>query len=405
MNILFMTLLDFDNIDEHNIYTDLLRKFYNEGHGVYVISPVERRRNIDTYCLKVNDRLSILKLKIGNTQKINIIEKGISTITLEHRFISGIKKFFTEVRFDLVLYSTPPITLQKAVEYVKRKDNAVTYLMLKDIFPQNAVDMCMLHKNGIRGILYRYFRNKEEKLYRDSDYIGCMSENNVKFLLKHNPGLKSDKVEICPNAIEPMPNVRISDAKKEVIKKRYDIPTGKLIFLYGGNLGRPQGVDFLLQVIDECEESDCFFLIVGNGTEYQRMKTCIDRMDTGKVKLMNYLPKEEYEEIVNISDVGLVFLDGRFTVPNIPSRMLSYMQASVPMLAATDESTDIKRIFEENHMGMWCRNGNAKAFFKHMEMLKDQKTRKTMGENGRKYLEEHCTVQICYDVIMRHMKR
>lgn len=82
MNILFMTLLDFDSIDEHNIYTDLLRKFYNEGHAVYVISPVERKKKVCTKYLTLDERLSILKLKIGNIQKTNVIEKGISTITL-----------------------------------------------------------------------------------------------------------------------------------------------------------------------------------------------------------------------------------------------------------------------------------------------------------------------------------
>ena len=91
------------------------------------------------------------------------------------------------MKFDLVLYSTPPITLQKAVSYVKNRDGAATYLLLKDIFPQNALDLGMLKKTGVKGLFYRYFKNKEIKLYVVSDYIGCMSEANVEFLLKHNP--------------------------------------------------------------------------------------------------------------------------------------------------------------------------------------------------------------------------
>lgn len=43
MNLLFLTLLDFDSINEHNIYTDLLREFCNHGYQVHVISPIERR--------------------------------------------------------------------------------------------------------------------------------------------------------------------------------------------------------------------------------------------------------------------------------------------------------------------------------------------------------------------------
>ena len=50
-----------------------------------------------------------------------MIEKGISTLTLESKFLKGIKNYFSDVKFDLVLYSTPPITLQKAVEYVQKE--------------------------------------------------------------------------------------------------------------------------------------------------------------------------------------------------------------------------------------------------------------------------------------------
>ena len=164
MKLLFMTLLDFKSIEEHNIYTDLLREFRKNGHEVYVISPVERKENQETHLIEENGA-TILKLKIGNTQKTNIIEKGISTVMLEPTFIKGIKKYFSNVKFDLILYSTPPITFCGAIEFVKKRDNAKTYLLLKDIFPQNAVDMGMLSKSGVKGILYKYFRNKEKKLY------------------------------------------------------------------------------------------------------------------------------------------------------------------------------------------------------------------------------------------------
>lgn len=92
------------------------------------------------------------------------------------------------MKFDLIIYSTPPITFQRAVEYVKERDNAQTYLLLKDIFPQNAVDIGILSKNGWKGLIYKYFRKKEKKLYGISDRIGCMSEANCKYILSHNPG-------------------------------------------------------------------------------------------------------------------------------------------------------------------------------------------------------------------------
>ena len=399
MNILFLSLLDFQTIDEHNIYTDLLREFKKRGHSLYIVSPVERKKKQKTHLIE-NDNCKILKLQIGNIQKTNYFEKGISLILLQGQFIKGIKRIFSCVKFDLVLYATPPINLQKVVEYVKRRDKAVTYLLLKDIWPQGIVDLGIISSHNP---IYYYFREKERRIYSISDYIGCMSENNVKYLLEHNPELCEDKVEICPNSIEPLPPNVLSQEEKNAVKRKYGIPEDKIIFLYGGNLGRPQGLSFLLQVIKDCEEQDCFFLIVGDGTEYQRIAESVSSMDENKVKLIKYLPKEEYEQLVNISDVGLIFLNPSFTVPNIPSRILSYMQASLPMLAATDKSTDIRRLFEEANMGYWCLNGDTNAFLKGVKLFKNNALRSEYGKNSRDYLERHYTSKLCCEIIMNHL--
>lgn len=398
MNILFLSLLDFSSLNERSIYTDLLRKFRDNGHVIYTVSPVERRKSGETSLIDEDD-CKILKLKIGNIQKTNYIEKGISLLTLQRQYIHGINTYFPNVRFDLVLYATPPVTLCNVVKYVKEKYGAVTYLLLKDIWPQGMVDLGII---STRSPIYHYFRKKEKRIYAVSDYIGCMSENNVEYLRKHDSWLDAKRIEVCPNSIEPVKPETISTETKNRLKDKYGIPKDKIIFLYGGNLGRPQGLDFLLQAIEQCEDQECFFLIVGDGTEYQKIHDAVEGMDSDKVKLIKYLPKEEYEQIVPISDVGLVFLNPCFTVPNIPSRILSYMQAALPMLAATDRSTDLKRIFERADIGYWCLNGDTKAFLKNVEMLKDGETRRRMGLNSREYLETHYTVQVCYDTIMKH---
>ena len=173
MNVLFLTLFEINSIENKGIYEDLLREFVKNKHHVFIVSPTERRNGEQTHIIKQKG-CRILKVRTGNIQKTNIIEKGISTVLLEHQFINAIKRCFRKVKFDLVLYSTPPITLAGAVEYVKKRDGAKTYLLLKDIFPQNAVDIGMMSKTGIKGVLYKFFRSKEKKLYALCDHIGCM---------------------------------------------------------------------------------------------------------------------------------------------------------------------------------------------------------------------------------------
>ncbi|WP_107942060.1 glycosyltransferase family 4 protein [Metasolibacillus fluoroglycofenilyticus] len=403
MNILFLTLLDFDSIEEKSIYTDVMREFIKNQHNVYIVSPTEKRQQRSTKIIK-NNRCTILKLQIGNMQRTNIIEKGISMLTLESKFKKGIKDHFSNVKFDLVIYSTPPITLQKAVNYVKIRDQAKTYLLLKDIFPQNALDLGMLKTSGGKGLLYKYFRAKEEKLYAVSDYIGCMSPANVNFVLKHNPTIPSEKVEVCPNSIEPLP-IDQNKKAKEKIKKKYNIPLNKTVFIYGGNLGKPQGIDFLIECLKANKDNDdVYFVIAGSGTEFAKLETSFNGEKITNAQLFSQLPKEDYELLVNSCDVGLIFLDNRFTIPNFPSRLLSYMQASMPVLAATDISTDVGQIIQQGEFGLWCESGGVEQFNDKVQQLCDYELRKKMGNNARVYLENHYSAKHSYDIIMSHFE-
>ena len=402
MNVLFLTLLDFSTIDENGIYTDLMREFVKDGHNLYIISPTEKRKNEPTKLID-SGKVKILKLQIGNTQKTNLVEKGISTLTLESKFKSGIKKYFNDVKFDLVIYTTPPITLQKAVEFVKKRDNARTYLLLKDIFPQNSVDLGLMKKQGPLSGLYKFFRHKEKQLYKISDYIGCMSQANVDYLLKKNPGVNRSKIiEVCPNSIEPQ-MIEISGSDRDKIREKYHVPKDKFVFVYGGNLGKPQGIDFLIECLKANEKNDnSFILIVGSGTEFYKIDRFFEEAKPQNAKLMAHMPREDYEVLANTCDVGLIFLDKRFTIPNFPSRLLSYMQASMPVLAATDVNTDIGNTIIGGNFGYWCESDNAIEFNQLMNNMCDEKLLLEFGKNSRKYLENNYTSNHSYKSIMKH---
>ena len=255
MNILFMTLYRIDDINNKGIYEDLLREFIKNNHHVYIVSPTERRFNKETH-VKTFDNCKLLMVKTGNIQKTNFIEKGISTVLLESQYISAIKHYFNDVKFDLILYSTPPITLAGAVKYIKKRDNAKTYLLLKYIFPQNAVDIGVMKTSGLKGLLYKYFRNKE----------------------------------------------------KEQMRLKYGIPLDKKVFVYGGNLGKPQGIPFLIECLKtQKENSEVFFLIVGDGTEYYKLLDFVNNEKQENVKLMSRLPKEDYDRMIAACDIGMFF--------------------------------------------------------------------------------------------------
>ena len=403
MNIVFVTLSNIVSINERSIYTDLMRKFRDEGHRVFIVSPCERRMKQRTHVIDT-DGVTILKVSTLNIQKTNVIEKGLGTLLIEGQYKRAIKKHLADVHFDLITYSTPPITFTNVVKYLKRENpQAISYLLLKDIFPQNAVDIGIFSK---KSLFYKYFRRKEMALYKVSDYIGCMSPANMEFIRTYNPYYPADKVEVAPNSIELCHTESMDDTKRNSIRKKYGLPVDKPIFIYGGNLGKPQGIDFLIRCL-ECmkHRTDCFFVIIGTGTEFHRLSLWYETNGDGCVKVMFGLPKEDYEVLVRSCDVGLIFLDHRFTIPNYPSRLLSYLKNKMPILCATDPNTDIGRIAEKNGYGYWCESNNTAGFTLLINKILSKPGHiKEMGERGYDYLCNNYLVEHTYNAIMKHFK-
>ena len=433
MNLIFITLSNINDVRHRGIYEDLMRKFRDEGHEVYIVSSAERRTGVKTH-MTDEDGVHILKVKTLNIQKTNVVEKGIGTLMMEGQYKRAIKKHLSDVRFDLILYSTPPITFTNVVRFLKRQNpQAVSYLLLKDIFPQNAVDIGMFSKGSLFN---KYFRRKEVALYKASDYIGCMSPANVEFVLKHNSFIDASRVEVAPNSIEldnelnelsPAEERNKRKVESLYIRRKYHLPEDRPIFIYGGNLGRPQGIDYLMKCLDANKQrQDCFFVVVGNGTEYEKLSTWYESLsleffagqsgiaerrdeslETVKSKKLNItlmarLPKEDYDMLVRSCDVGLIFLDHRFTIPNYPSRLLPYLEFKMPIICATDRNTDIGRIAEENGYGFWCESVKPEDFTALVDKML-QSDRKAMGERGYEFLKQNYTVQNTYDAIMGHL--
>lgn len=397
------------DIAQRGIYSDLMRKFHDEGHNVYIVTPYERSMKKSTELIEQNG-VHILGVKTLNLQKTNIIEKGVGQVLVEGQYKRAINKYLKGISFDLILYSTPPITFPKVIYFLKQQNpKAKTYLLLKDIFPQNAIDIGMMTKTGLKGLLYRQFRKKEKKLYQFSDFIGCMSPANVEYVLKHNREIARDRVEVAPNSLSLMEELSSSDERnkrlteRRYIRHKYGLHIDVPIFLYGGNLGKPQGIDFLIKCLDANKKrEDCMFLIVGDGTEYKKLEIWMNDGHPQNVKLMQRLPKDDYDMLVGGCDVGLIFLDHRFTIPNYPSRLLSYLENKMPVICATDPNTDIGRIAEENGYGYWCESNSVEAFTVMLDKMIHSDL-KAMGEKGYQFMKANYQVENTYNTIISHV--
>jgi glycosyltransferase involved in cell wall biosynthesis len=116
------------------------------------------------------------------------------------------------------------------------------------------------------------------------------------------------------------------------------------------------------------------------------------------------LPQLEYDKLLLSADIGLICLDKKFTIPNYPSRILSYMEYGMPVICLTDDNTDVGKEARQNGYGYWCLSDDVITFknlvlkFKNNPQIIYQ-----MGQNSIKYLHENFEVSNSFNIIQKHL--
>ena len=397
MNVLFLMIAFPDIKKVSNFYSDLPEKFTEKKHNVWVVNLLEKKYNQDTY-FEIVKEINILRVRAGDWFNTNsVIKKGLTAITIANCFKSAIQKYFSNIKFDLVIYFTPPITLSPVVKYIRKRDKCRAYLILRDIFPQGIRDLGLLNNQ----LLFNYFRRKEKQLYDLSDYIGCMSDGNIRYVLKHN-NIEENKLEILYNWGKVFNN---SEVIAGDYKKKYGLEN-KFVAVFGGNIGLPQELEFLLELAKEYKyRSDVVFFIIGKGAQKEKIVNLIDYHKLSNVIIKDYIPRDEYRNLLKQCDIGLINLNRTFTIPNMPCKIVDYFNASIPILASTDKNTDLKQFLQDAKAGLWSETGDLEAYKGNLgKLLNDKKLREELGKNGRKFLEENLSVEKTYQIIMKHFE-
>ncbi|MDY3697224.1 glycosyltransferase family 4 protein [Staphylococcus hyicus] len=396
MNILFLTMVKINSKSEEGIYQDFINEISRRGNNVFVVTPIESRENRETYLVD-EDNVKILRVKTGNVTKTSKLKKGINQLKLQSQFNKAIKNFYKDISFDLIVYSTPPITFSKLITKLKKDFNAITYLMLKDIFPQNAVDIQMIKNNSI---LYKFFRKKELNTYKVSDLIGVMSKENKNYIIKHS-NVKPEKIHIFRNSIYEM---NLSSSNRSVLTK-YGIDINKKILIYGGNIGEPQGYKNIIAFIKRfIEVKNANLIIIGSGTRFNDVKAAAKNIKD--VFVLDQLPKREYDALLNHSDIGMIFLDERFTIPNYPSRLTSYLSLGKPVIASVDNCTDISSDIEKNNVGFSSNSKNTDLLIKNINKLtSDKELYKQLSENAISFFNREFKIEDNVDRMISEIRR
>lgn len=395
MNILFV-FFTLPHLSQSSMYSDLVNEFKKNGHNVYPMAPANTKL-YNSQVLVEND-VEVLRVKTLDGFSSNKYKKGIANLLFSYQYKKAFNFFWKNKEIDLIIVATPSVMFANFITYVKTRTRARVYLMQKDIFPQNAVDLGLMKKDSI---IYKFFKKHEIKLMASADSIGATSPGNVQYLLKNYRFLEVDKVHLLYNSTKLI-DVK---AKSQEQLKKYNLEE-KFIVVFGGNMGRPQQMENVLKLADSSTIfPEVLFLIIGHGTEVERLKKHVSIQEISNVRFIDNLPREDYFNLLTNCNIGLISLHQDFTVPNTPMKLNDYLNAGIPILASIDKSTDLGEILVQNKMGLFAYSDSPGDLFLQFKMLyENPDICREFGKNGKQFCYQNFGIEKTYQEIVKRAK-
>jgi len=321
---------------------DLAKGFVVAGHVPYIFFPdssIEQDLKIEE-----DDGVVVLRFRCPETRDKSYFIRSLNEFLMPYRiWIKFIRSDACNVKLDYVVCYSPSIFFTPLIKRLKSRYSCRSYLIVRDIFPDWAVDLGLIRKNSF---IHRIFSWVQSSQYRVSDVIGVQSEGNLS-CIGGEVKKAGKKLEVLNNWLTPYdsPNCSI-DLKNTKL-------AGKIIFVYAGNMGIAQGMKILISLaVKFANRDDVGFLFVGRGSEVEKLKLTAKECYLKNILFLPEIPSTEIAALYKQCHVGLLCLDRRHKSHNIPGKFVTYMYSGLPVLAALNPGNDLSKIISEHDVGM-----------------------------------------------------
>jgi len=341
---------------------DLAHELLRLGHEPIVISPTEEPHKIIVN--EKIDGINVIRIKTNKNINNGYINRGLNEILLPFKIINGIRKSNLPIKkLDAVIWYSPTIFFGPVVKFLKNASGCPSYLILRDIFPEWALDLGILKKNPI----YYFFKIVAKYQYSVADIIGVQTSSNLKYL-KNWSKKPNRKLEVLNNWLSPV------NAEKTSISLANTNLHGRKLFVYVGNMGVAQGMDIFIELADRLKSrKDLGFIFVGRGSEVDKLKKLSANKKLDNILFFDEINPKEIPSLLKMCHVGLIALDLRHRTHNIPGKFLTYLQSSLPVLAKVNPGTDLQNIIEKEKVGIVYTGNIVDDFLILAEKIIDEK--------------------------------
>ena len=340
---------------------DLSKEFARQGHSLTVALPSAEISS--PWALEEVDGYQILRLRAPKTKDIGYIRRTIGEFFMPFFMRRNFQKSpLAKEQWGGVVWYAPSIFHAPFANFLKKNSRCKGYLIIRDIFPEWAVDMGLMRK----GLPYYFFDKIAKYQYSVADTIGVQTPGNAPYFKRwtENPGRK---IEVLQNWLDEPAQLSSSLRVDETSL------AGRKIFVYAGNMGVAQGMDSILELAEKfLHRFDVGFIFVGRGSEAARLKNIVQQKALNNVLFFDEILPDEIPDLYSQCTAGIVALDPRHKTHNIPGKFLTYMQSGLPVLANINSGNDLAEVIRSERVGQVCESNNIDDLSRAATLLLDQ---------------------------------
>ncbi len=377
------------------MFHELACELVSQGHKVTVITPdAAQEEKLSKTTL---DNVSVWRFKSGKTKDIGKVKRAINETLLSFYAWRAISSEVQQDSFDGVIYYSPSIFFGPLVQKLKRRCNCSAYLVLRDLFPQWAIDAGMICSGSF---IEKYFRYFETYSYKQADMIGLMSEKNVRVFEATNQQYPTQVLRnwasLAPSKIE----------NDDSYRKRLNLKD-KVIYFYGGNIGHAQDMSNLMRLAKSMKPyENAHFLFVGQGDEVELINQLAREWELNNFTYLPSISQDDFKKLLTEVDIGLFSLAAHHTAHNFPGKLLGYMVESIPILGSVNAGNDLMVLVNNANAGIIHVNGEDEQLFNSaVKLYDDINFRHLVGKSAYMLLEREFSVDSACSLILSELDK
>lgn len=372
----------------------------------YLVQVIALSWHIEGYpnSFEVENGINVLRIKLPKF--FYKLGSFIKVFIFQFYLLFYYLKYIRKQKFEILISSTPAFIFLFFPYLLKRKSKILNYMILWDFYPY-----CLMSTNIIKSKIIEFLMKNLEKIsFKVYDIFGCMSNGNIDFFKEKYPKFFKNKiVEILPIWSRESEARALKISEKKEIRGKYNIGENNFLLVYGGAFSEVQELEKILVLAEKLKlNSNIKFIMIGQGNKKEELRNQIKVKNLDNIFIYDYIPREEYEKLLDACDMGIVCLNSNMKVPSFPSKTLDYFKRSLPILAMVDETTDYLKILKNEEMGIGMQGFSEKKIDdltdELVEMVNNQDIKYKMGINGNLFYKKNLTVENAYNIISKHIK-